>query len=287
VINASYTKLEKIKDAARDFFSLLRPKLIISTDGKVTLDLSAEKTFKEEELVEIFDFPEKVAQARKRRMIMIFDEFQEITMMNGLGIEKLMRSRFQHHRNVSYVFAGSKEHILHQMFEEKTRAFFKFARPLSLGMIPKDDFSPFISKKFKMTGGSASDEIIDKVLTYTKGHPYFTQYLCHEIWYITKSPKEEDVVDTALQNIIAQQSIAYEHIWDELRSRNQRALLIGIACEGEHNYSLDFIERYGLKSQSRVEKSLQMLKNRGVLDDNGQIIDLFFKEWVIRRTRQE
>ena len=170
-------------------------------------------------------------------MIMIFDEFQEITMMNGVITEKLMRSRFQHHRNVSYVFAGSKEHLLRQMFEEKTRAFFKFARPLSLGPIPNDEFHPFISKKFRLTGGKALDEIIDKILIYTGGHPYFTQYLCHEIWYITKSPKHENVIDIAIQNIIAQQSIGYEHIWDELKSRNQKALLIGIASEGGYSYS--------------------------------------------------
>ncbi len=282
VINKCYTKLEKIKEALKDFFSYLRPKLIISPDGTLTIDVGVERKYKEEELIEILDFPQKIAHRKKNRIVMIFDEFQEIAMMDGEEIEKLMRSRFQHHKNVSYLFAGSKKHLLHQIFEERTRAFFKFARPLQLGVISCEKFHPFIYDKFKLTGGKPSEHIINKILDYTKGHPYFTQYLCHEIWYITKSPKNEEVIETALQNITAQQSVAYEHIWDELKSPNQRLLLIGIASENGYNYSTEFIEKYRLKSQSHVEKSLKLLKNRGILDDHGNIIDIFFKEWIVR-----
>jgi len=285
VVNSSYSSLDKIKNAVKNYFVNLRPKIIISADGKITLDLSAKKTYDEDELVEILDFSEKVAKDKKKRIIMIFDEFQEIALIDGLKMEKLMRSRFQHHTNVSYVFVGSKEHLLHQMFEEETRAFFKFARPLSLGPIPKGEFIPFIIQKFKQTNKKVSNEVIEEILDFTHGHPYFTQYLCHEIWYLNKSARDENVFDAAIKNIIAQQSIAFEHIWDELKSRNQRALLGGIAQEGIHNYSPDFIEKYNLKSQSHVEKSLQMLKNKGILDDNGQIIDIFFKEWVVMKTR--
>ncbi len=285
VVNVTYTRLEKIKDAARDFLSNLKPKLMVSPEGNVTLDFTLDKKFKEEELKEIFDFPERVAQEKNKRLIMIFDEFQEITMMDGLGIEKLMRSRFQHHKNVSYVFAGSKEHLLHQMFEERSKAFFKFARPMSLGPIPKKDFFEFILEKFKQTEGDVPKKIIEKILDYTKCHPYYTQYLCHEIWFINRSPKKETIIDEAISNIIAQQSVAFEHIWDELKSRNQRALLRGIACEGEHRYSPEFIENYRLKSPSQVEKSLQLLVKKGILDENNKIIDIFFKEWLKRTTR--
>ena len=286
VISASYSNLDKIKNAVRNYFINLKPKMIISTDGKITLDLSAKKTYDEDELAEILDFPEKVAKEKKKRIILVFDEFQEISLMDGLKMEKLMRSRFQHHKNVSYVFVGSKEHHLRQMFEEESRAFFKFARPLSLGPIPKEEFIPFIIKKFKQSGKKVTDEVIEEVLTFTNGHPYFTQYLCHEIWYMNKSIKEEDIMDVAIKNVLAQQSIAFEHIWDELKSRNQRALLVGIVHKGAHNYSPEFIEEFNLKSQSHVEKSLQMLKNKGILNDNGQIIDIFFKEWVIMKTRR-
>ena len=286
VINASYSNLDKIKNAVKDYFINLKPKMIISTDGKITLDLSAKKTYDEDELIEILDFPEKVAKEKKKRIILVFDEFQEISLLDGLKMEKLMRSRFQHHKNVSYVFVGSKEHLLRQMFEEESRAFFKFARPLSLGPIPEAEFIPFIIKKFKHSGKKVTEEVIEEVLTFTNGHPYFTQYLCHEIWYMNKSIKEEDIIDAAKKNIIDQQSIDFEHIWDELKSRNQRALLVGIAHEGAHNYSPEFIEEFNLKSQSHVEKSLQMLKNKGILNDNGQIIDIFFREWVIMKTRR-
>jgi len=283
VINATYKRVDRIKDSIETFLSSLRPRLMISTDGNVTVDLGVEKTLKEEELVEILDFPQMMAEKKKKRMLVIFDEFQEIAIMDGVVLEKVMRSRFQHHGNVSYLFAGCKEHILHEMFDEESRAFFKFARPLSLGMISKDEFAPFISERFRLSGGAASDDIIEKILTYTGGHPYFTQYLCHEIWYVTRSPRGKNVMEKALENILAQQSIAYEHIWDQLKSKNQRTLLIGIAREGGNVYSSEFIERYRLQTQSHVEKSKKMLVKKGILDSNGRIIDIFFKEWIIQR----
>ena len=176
-----------------------------------------------------------------------------------------------------------REHLLRQMFEEESRAFFKFARPLQLGLIPKPEFCSFVTNKFKSTGGKPAQNVIDKILEYTMGHPYFTQYLCHEIWYITRSPKKEYVIDAAIENIVAHQSIAYTHIWDELKSVNQRSLLIGVAAENGYNYSPGFIEKYRLKSQSHVEKSIKLLKKRGILDDEGKIIDIFFKEWLVRK----
>ncbi|UCH88395.1 MAG: ATP-binding protein [Thermoplasmata archaeon] len=283
VINNAYTKIEKIKGSVKNFLKSLKPKLILSPDGNVTIDVTVEKKFGEDEFVEILDFPQKVAEEKKVRIIMIFDEFQEISLMDGVALEKQMRARFQHHKNVSYVFSGSREHMLKQIFEEQTRAFYKFARPMKLGPIPAEDFRPFISLKFKRTGGKASDEIIDNILDYTGGNPYLTQYLCHEVWYITKNPKWKEVIDAAVENIVAQQSIGYEHIWDELKSRHQRSLLIAIANEGKPSYSSEFIEKYRLKSQSNVEKSLKMLKNRRILDEEGRLKDIFFKEWLIRR----
>ena len=100
VIIAAYTRLDKIKDAIKQFFSNLRPKIIVAPDGTITIDLGIEKTCKDDDLIEILDFTQKVAEKKKKKIVMVFDEFQEIALMNGESIEKIMRSRFQHHQNV-------------------------------------------------------------------------------------------------------------------------------------------------------------------------------------------
>jgi hypothetical protein len=50
-----------------------------------------------------------MAAQRKRHLVFCIDEFQEIQRFPGGGLEKAMRSHFQQHRRVSYLFAGSKE----------------------------------------------------------------------------------------------------------------------------------------------------------------------------------
>ncbi len=283
VIRESYSTLEKVRDALVKHLSRLGPRVSLTAAGVLSMEFEMRVAMEDDALEEVLDFPQKVAGEKKKRMMVVFDEFQEIAGMNGLALEKRMRSKFQLHRDVSYVFAGSREHILRQMFDEESRAFFEFCRPMSLGPIPREEFSGFIGDKFRATGGRPADEAIGAILTYTGCHPHFTQHLCHEIWFNTRSPKKAQVIEEAVEQIIAQQSSGFERLWDGLRSRNQRALLKGIAIEGGFNYSTEFIGRYTLGSQSQLQKSAGLLKNKAILDDEGKIINIFFREWILRR----
>ena len=83
--------------------------------------------------------------------------------------------------------------------------------------------------------------------------------------------------------MVHQQSDAYESVWDGLRSLNQKALLKGIAVEGHPSYSPDFIVKYGLKSQSHMQKSLTLLRDRGILHEEGGFRDTLLRQWILRR----
>ena len=85
------------------------------------------------EIQDMLDIPEEIARKRGKRIVVVFDEFQEIASLDVVSLLKAMRSRMQAHKHVSYIFAGSKRHLLMSMFEEREGAFFKSAKPLELG----------------------------------------------------------------------------------------------------------------------------------------------------------
>jgi AAA+ ATPase superfamily predicted ATPase len=280
VITNAYRKVDRMREAL-GFLRELRPNLVLMSDGEVRLELGRRVVARG--LEEVLDFPEQIAEKRGMRLIVAFDEFQEIGLFDGSELEKLMKAKFEEHKHTAYVFAGSKRHLLHEIFTDESRPLFKFARPMELGNITKEEFSKFISIKFRSTNGSIAKEAIDRVLEFTDGHPYFTQQLCHELWYLAKKIDDTSVVDRAIIAVLTHFGAEYEHIWDGLRSGTQRRLLLGMAREHEPNFfSTEFIVEYKLKTVAHVQKALKLLENKGLVE-KGKIADIFFAEWLRRR----
>ncbi len=61
--------------------------------------------------------------AKKQKLLVVFDEFQEIDKYTDPGFEKRLRSHIQLHTKIGYIFSGSQKHILTQMFNTTDRAF--------------------------------------------------------------------------------------------------------------------------------------------------------------------
>ncbi len=274
---SAFTTFDKIKRAIAELLKSLKIDVVLTHEGDIRFEVG--RGVPVQSLADAFDFAEKVARRNNKAMVVAFDEFQEISNLDGIELEKLMRSRFQHHENVAYIFAGSKRHLLQEIFGEESRAFYKFAEPMTLEPIPKEEFAAFILKKFKESSGLISDKAVEKIFGLTNGHPYYTQQLCYEIWFISKRVKEEIVVEQAVQNILTHQLINYLNIWDRL-PRLQRNLLVGLAKEEKLSiYSAEFIDEYRLKTQSHVKRAFELLKKKGIIEE-GKITDIFFKEWL-------
>lgn len=270
-------------EKAVDTLLKLVPVKIAAMKGEISLELIFARRSSQIQLEEIFDLPQKVSSDKKKQVVVFFDEFQEINNVNGVRIEKLMRSKFQHHKNISYLFAGSKVSILREMFEDERRAFYKFGKITTIGNIPKEDFSRFIKSKFFQTGKKIDDECCETILKFTSCHPYITQQLCHELWYITEKNAEKEFIAKAVNNIIIKQKDTFETLWDSMKAKSQKALLIGLAKEPDANiYSREFIEKYSLASSAHVQKALRQLGKKRIVE-NGKIADVFFQEWIKRK----
>ncbi len=78
-------------------------------------------------LAEALELPQRVALADDRRCVVFFDEFQEVAgerhpYGDPDALTKRMRAIFQRSAQVSYLFAGSLEHVMRDLFAPQHRA---------------------------------------------------------------------------------------------------------------------------------------------------------------------
>ena len=69
--------------------------------------------------------------SNKQKLLVVFDEFQEVAKYSEAGFEKRLRRVIQGHRNISYIFSGSQKHILIEMFDSAKRGFLQDGSKLS------------------------------------------------------------------------------------------------------------------------------------------------------------
>ncbi len=284
-------KLDEILQTIRDLIPpvklTIRPEGTSEFEGGVELELSKGNEDIDANLTKLYDLPEKVAKKKNKKMVVVFDEFQEITKIDGKEIEANLRSKLQQHKNVSYVFMGSQRHLLVQMFNDKSRALYRSGKPFNLKRISEDEFSDFIKNRFKAGGVTISTKVITTILQLTQCHPYYTQQLCHEIWNLcmSKSSKnvKDDYVSEAKEQVMKNQNYAYTAMWDSTKGK-QRALLMAMATSGEKEiFSSDFREDHSLGAPSTVARAAEYLEEKGLIEKDGKdyvFSDTFFQEWI-------
>ena len=71
--------------------------------------------------------------------------------------------------------------------------------------------------------------IIDKILSITKGFPYYTQQFCYEIWNLTQKVADETIFLKALKMIIEREEDLFTVEFDNLTPNQKKALKIVVA----------------------------------------------------------
>lgn len=102
---------------------------------KVTIDVAPQE--EESTLKEIFDY---LGSSEKRCYIAI-DEFQQIAEYQEKGIEASLRSYIQFLPNVNFIFAGSKQHLMQEMFMSSKRPFYQSTQLLTIGPINREAYA--------------------------------------------------------------------------------------------------------------------------------------------------
>jgi hypothetical protein len=288
ILEAAESRPERFLRLATELLGRLRPQVGTDSAGRptLTLDIGARTRGSLALQEEVLALPERLAEKRRTRLVVAMDEFQEIQRFPGAALEKAMRSHFQGHRQVGYLFAGSRESALRDMVTHERSPFYKFGRLMSLGPIPPGEFAPFLEARFRRGRLRVSAELLDAILAAAEDVPYNVQRLCHQVWASCAGKTEritEKDIGQALAAIVDQETPYFSAAWDRL-SLHQRRLLQAIAKSGGRNiFAGEFLTAHRLRSHSSVQTSLRLLLKGQILmktDGEYRIADPFFREWI-------
>src|SRR5260221_9587935 len=100
---------------------------------------------------DVFALPLRLAETRRRKVVVALDEFQAIGEFNGGSVEHAMRAAVQHQRDVGYVFAGSEPSLMERMLGPRPPVY--KARPvMRLEKSPAHAFAAVIHGRFPRAG---------------------------------------------------------------------------------------------------------------------------------------
>ena len=285
VIRGSKSISRRAASFVKKFFPRLRPKLSFDPAGNPELSMDIAQSGLPESVEEILNLPEKIAESEGKRFAVVFDEFQEIMRLNGGILEKQIRAAIQHHTHVSYLFAGSKTHMLIDMVSDETRPFYQMGTLMALNKIPEKELSRFVYNKFAKSGKKISRGALNRILAECENIPHYVQLLSFNVWdhFRTVSNISETHVEKSLLITLRSQEPSYLTLWEGLTIHQRKTLRAAAQLHGRLLTAKGSIQKFDLESASNVSKSLRALRSKGILRKGKESYvfeDVFFGRWI-------
>lgn len=191
---------------------------------------------------------DRAAGMYRRRVVIVLDEFQQIGQLESKtaaphGLEGAIRHAVERSGNVTYLFAGSRKHLLASMFEDEERPLYRLCRKMTLDRIGEPEYRAFMRQASDARWRRpVADEAIAGILSVTTRHPYYVNALCARLWS-GEGPPAPESVNAAWSRIVDEDKRVVAGRLVRL-TPSQRAVLKAIARaeDGvEHPASLEFL----------------------------------------------
>jgi uncharacterized protein len=239
---------------------------------------------------EVFALPARLAETRRRRVVVALDEFQAIAGFNGGSVEHALRAAVQHQRDVGYVFAGSEPSLMERMLGPK-RPFYKAGPVMRLEKIPADEFAASIDARFKRSGMRPDEGLGAAIVDLAGNLPYDVQRLAHETWDEVRGRGRRratlEDLHQALKRLLTEQQMMFEGTWQRLTLAQRAVLRAVVLEEGSGLLSADVRARHRLGGPSTVQAALAALVRDDLIAREANryaVVDSLLREWVARQT---
>ena len=249
-------------------------------DFEFILQLSEKSTDNWELISKSIDFIDEYPEQKKKHIICAFDEFGDIKKLDGDEIVKLIRSKIQMHDNATYIFSGSYESVMNSLFVKKNSPFYRMVRIINLDYINKNDFYIYIKNSLERNKINTTDQFINSILTFTKGHPYYTQLILQQIIIRNSIDKNAQnlIFEEILDDILQIERNYLEKIWEELsRKRDQVQVIMAIINYKKLLYSVIDTKKIN------VSRTLKILIGKGIVYRENNLYyltDPLFELWI-------
>ncbi|MDR0866423.1 MAG: ATP-binding protein [Candidatus Symbiothrix sp.] len=281
IIGKLDSKIENIIKKAAVLFKSIHP--IISFDsvtGKPEIEISLRNESRPEtSLEELFSY----LQQKESRVVIAIDEFQQITHYPEKNTEALLRSHIQHMTNVEFIYAGSQNHLLRNMFTAYNRPFYQSSELLFLQAIPLISYMPFVRKKMKGAGKEITPEAVEYLYNEFLGHTWYMQYTLNRLYTSSLAVITPLELKQQLDEITKENETLYLG-YRNLLTPTQWTLLQSVAKEKglKEPTSQSFTQKYALATGSVLRTLKALVEKEMIYEENGTyfVYNQFLSYWL-------
>lgn len=274
---------EKFISSLTTFFKSCRP--VFSVDvmiGAPTVSLDVQAATSEHTLREIIEY----MKASGHECFVAIDEFQQILEYPERGTEALLRSMAQFAPNVHFIFSGSKQHLMTDIFSSPKRPFYQSTARMGLQPLDRDVYYDFAARQMREGGKLLPRNVFDTAYDFAHGFTYYIQDIMNRLFSIDSPTVETSHLYKVFGTIREEGEVVYKDYCD-LLAKGQLRLLRAIAADDicTKPFEAEFIRRHHLTAVSSIKLALNALVKNGVVakSDNGYFIyDRYLSLWLNR-----
>jgi hypothetical protein len=269
-----------------NFIKALRPVIkfdILTGEPIISFDIKYSEV--ETNINSVIEFLE----SQNFKVVIAIDEFQQILNYPEKNTDAWLRSKIQQLKNIVFIFAGSEQHLMTELFTSPKRPFFRSSHILKLKKIDKSVYRDFIISLFDKYGKIISSEIAEEILTWANVHTFYVQQLCNRVFSFTKNAVTTEIWKKQAYLLLKEQENVFFACRNML-TNPQWNLLKAIAHEGNvfMPTAKEFLNQYQLGTSATVLRSLNTLIDYELVyydyDENGRkyysVYDVWFQRWI-------
>ena len=231
----------------------------------------------EEMMDDFFNSIEELCKTEK--IIIAIDEFQQIATIKDIKLDAYLRKFIQERKNTSYIFLGSKRHLLTSLFSYKA-PLFELAQHYELQALDIDEAYSYIKKYLEI-----NTKQLDYLYERCDGETKLLLEILHNI-YINKESISNQAIDTTLKNILNSKDATFRMVFDTL-SNNQKIAIKIVVNHKRGVFSQAILQTYNIKKQT-LQSSIEKLLSKEFVDkyENSYFIpDRSFELWILSNSQ--
>lgn len=225
----------------------------------------------------------KFLSERKKKMVIVLDEFQQIVNYEEKNAESYFRGWMQEFPRLRFIFCGSHRNMMVSMFTEKKRPFYKCTQLMSLEPVPLDKYTGFIQNHFTDSEKIIDETTIRHIYSWSRGQTYCIQLICNYLYGNSRKVSDADLTGT-YEKLFEQEKPVFAN-YQKILTQLQWNVLVAVAKEEPlKNYlGNEFITKYKLGAASSVKTAIETLrKNELIIEDKGfqYVHDVLLARWL-------
>jgi hypothetical protein len=214
--------------------------------------------------------------------VLMLDEFQAAADLSP-RLPQLLKALSDEHPKVSFVLAGSRQHLMESLVLSQGAPLYNMAERLVLGPIEHSVMCKFLVSRTKSAQKVMTIAVADAICEMAGPIPHDIQRLAYEVFDVSADTITEIDVASGMNRVVAHEAEGYADRFSKLAIGHRRVLMVLATSEVTQPQSVEFVRATRYANPGAARKAVRVLESDETVLRRGDIYkvaDPFFREWL-------